>query len=306
VNFADKLLISLADPNTRGAVFDQTALEQIASAAYDTSQMSIGGPYNAVFEELQLGLPVPKQATAEGQWGVMGASERIGANFNLFGVSGSPLVVDGFWRGYIVARVAAPTGKITTIQTAWPDTSAIDREIIAALGALPADPAALEAERRTRLIAHFKAAASEPNAVTDAVVDRLLSSVGAPNVNEFFERYSRSAAIGGVQVTIAAGPPQPPFPKPLSVAAALIIRDASTGLAQLLADSRLIREQLDSSGLARTEDTGVKMLRGLLVIWILPATIFDDADWPGATSPARRLAAGTWLAREGIGLATVA
>jgi hypothetical protein len=44
---------------------------------------------------------------------------------------------------------------------------------------------------------------------------------------------------------------------------------------------------------------------------MVPETTFDDADWPGADQPGlseaqrrvrRRIDAGRWLAREGIGL----
>jgi hypothetical protein len=49
----------------------------------------------------------------------------------------------------------------------------------------------------------------------------------------------------------------------------------------------------------------------VLVTWVVPPDLFDDDDWPGATASmtnaqkrdARRLSAGRWLAREGIGLA---
>jgi len=172
--------------------------------------------------------------------------------------------------------------------------------------ALPGDPAVLEGERRARLTAHFKAAVSDPEVVTGTVLDQLLAAAGANGVNAFFDRHSRAAAVGTVQVTISEGPPQPPSPKPLPVAAAILVRESAAGLAQLLAESRMVREQLEGSALGRPEDSSLRMLRSLLVIWVAPAAVFDDADWPGADPAARRLAAGQWLAREGIGLATVA
>jgi hypothetical protein len=306
VNFSDKVLIALADPTQRVSLFDQTALEQIASAGYDALRMTLEGPFNAVFEDFQLGLSVPRTGTLEGQWGLLGASERTGASFNLSGTGATPLMVAAFWRGSIVAQVAAPAARITAVRAAWPDAAGIDREIVADLGMLPADPAALEAERRARLIAHFKAAVSNPDVVSDAVLDGLLARAGADNVNAFFDRRSRVAAAGAVQVTISEEAPQPPSPKPLPVAAAILVRESAAGLAQLLSDSRMAREQLESSALGRPEDSSLRMLRSLLVIWILPAATFEDADWPGADAAARRLAAGQWLAREGIGLATVA
>jgi hypothetical protein len=48
------------------------------------------------------------------------------------------------------------------------------------------------------------------------------------------------------------------------------------------------------------------------VVWVVPAAVFDDADWPGGDSgsaaerrAARFQRAGQWLAGEGIGLTAV-
>lgn len=306
MNFTDKILVRLADPATRGALFDAASLEQMASAAYDTSRMAIEGPFNAVFEELQLGVAVPRQGSAEAQWGPLGGSDRSVFNLSCSGFSGAPLLVDAFWRGSIVARVTAPTGRIVSVKTSWPDATAIDRAIVAALGALPADPDNLQTERRTRLIAALRAGVSDAAVVSDAVLDKLLSAAGASSVNEYFVNYSQTTSLGPVTITISEGAPAPPLPKPLPVAAAILVREAASGLAQLLADSRLVREHMESTGLGRPEATGLKMLQSLLIVWVVPPTVFDDADWPGANAAQRRIAAGVWLAREGIGLAPVA
>ena len=306
MNFVDKVLVRLADPATRGSLFDGAALEQFAAAAYDTSQMTVEGPFNAVFDEVRLGVAIPRTGSAEGQWGGLGSSERSGANFNFTGFGGAPFVIDATWRGYIVARVSAPTGRISSVRTDWPDASAIDRDIVAALGALPADPGALGIERRTRLMARLRDAVADDDVVTDAVVDRLLASVGASSINDFFEHHSRTSGIGPVQITISPGPDVPPSPKPLPVSAAILVRDGAAGLAQLLADSKLVREQMESAGMGRPADPALRMLQSVLVVWVLPQSAFNDDDLPGANAAARRTAAGAWLAREGIGLATVA
>jgi hypothetical protein len=37
---------------------------------------------------------------------------------------------------------------------------------------------------------------------------------------------------------------------------------------------------------------------------VLPASVFDDNDWPGATPAARRSTAGDWLNEQGIAVVT--
>jgi hypothetical protein len=306
MTFSDKVLIRLADPATRGSVFDAASLEQFASAAYDTSRVTLQGPYAAVFDELQLGVAVARRGVAEGQWGPLGGSERTTAEFQMTGLGGAGFLVDAVWRGFIVARTTAPIGRVESVTTARADVAAIDREIIAALGALPDDAAARGKERRDRLIARLRAAASEPQVVTDDLLDRLFSAAGAAGVNEFFDVSSRGAAFEPVRVTFDEGPPPPPpSPRPLPVAAAVLVRDAGFGLAQLLADSRAIREQLEAAAVGRADDPALHPRQGVLVVWIIPSAVFQDAGWPGADAAARRKAAGDWLAREGIGLAAV-
>jgi hypothetical protein len=101
--------------------------------------------------------------------------------------------------------------------------------------------------------------------------------------------------------------------KPLPIAAALLIRDADgLSIAQLLVDSKSVRERLRYYGIERPSDPELQAREPLLVIWLVPQSLFDDADWPGGASgtPAerragRRAAAGEWLAREGVGLVAI-
>jgi hypothetical protein len=99
-------------------------------------------------------------------------------------------------------------------------------------------------------------------------------------------------------------------PAPLPLAAAVLIRNTvGLSIAQLLADSKSVRERLSSYGVERPPDPTLRLRQPLLVVWIVPAALFDDPDWPGGGAgsatqrrAARRAAAGTWLAHEGIGL----
>jgi hypothetical protein len=304
MTYEDKILVALADPNARAGVFDATGLAQLVSAAYDTDSMSIEGPYTPVFDEVKIGMALPRLAEVEGNWGPIGGVAPTEARFQLLGLGPDAAVrVDAFWRGSVVARTAMANGQIVSVSSNWPNVEAIDGEIVAALGALPADPAALETARRQRFIAKIQAAFAQPTILTDDRFDDWLKSTGATSVSDLLTNYRGVLHTGSLQVAISQPALPATAPKALPIAAAVMIRDTGFSVAQLVTDSKTARQRLEPLALGRPGDASLKILNSLLVIWIVPATIFDDNDWPGgATRDLRRAAAGAWLAREGIGL----
>lgn len=93
------------------------------------------------------------------------------------------------------------------------------------------------------------------------------------------------------------------------VAAALLVRNMPIQLAGLLDESRRLRPHLYRLGFGSSAP-GPRARRAPIVAWVLPAVLFDDEAWPGATPNSstaekraqRRRWAGAWLARERIGL----
>ena len=75
-------------------------------------------------------------------------------------------------------------------------------------------------------------------------------------------------------------------------------------------ESKMARERLDRLGLERPVEPTFRLRQPMLIVWVVPISVFDDADWPGGAQGmnnnqlrvARRTSAGAWLAREGIGL----
>ncbi len=116
MDFSDQVLVRLADPLTQAGVFDSAALEQIASAAYDTSQATIEGPYRAVFDEVRLGIAVQRSGSVEGFFGSLGSTDRSGANFTIGGLGGSAFLINALWKGYVVASATAPSSRITRVR----------------------------------------------------------------------------------------------------------------------------------------------------------------------------------------------
>ncbi|WP_147457346.1 hypothetical protein [Micromonospora sp. CV4] len=72
MDFVDGVLVRLADPGTRAAVFDDASLAHLVEAAYDTEAMPVTPPYAAVFDELTLGF-VAAPGTGRGADAVAGA-----------------------------------------------------------------------------------------------------------------------------------------------------------------------------------------------------------------------------------------
>ena len=75
MRFEDATLVKLATPAARDALFDATALEQFVAALYDTSFVTAQAPFQALFDDLQLGLAVPRTGFAEGEWAPLGSSD---------------------------------------------------------------------------------------------------------------------------------------------------------------------------------------------------------------------------------------
>lgn len=307
MNYADKTLVRLADPATRAALFDQTSLGQILTAAYDVSAMPVQGPFTAVFDELSVGVTAPPTGTLEGSWNVVGAIDRTEASFQVAGVGQSDVLrIGALWRGAVVARFPTSGEPITDVTSNWPDLGSIDEAIETALGSLPSDPATLEAERRTRLEALLEAGMDQPAALSDATVDAWLESVGVESVGDLLTRFAGSVVPGTVTVTFAPPVAAPATPRPLPVTAALLVRDSGFSVTDLLVESRLIRQRIRALGAEQPPQNGLRPRDSVLVAWIVPPETFNDADWPGANVAARRAGAGAWLAREGIGLVVAA
>lgn len=311
MDYVDATLVKLADPASRAALFDTLALENLLGAAYDAPALNLSGPFSAVFDEVQIGLSASGVARVEGSWAVVGSAQRTEASFQIAGLAINPAIrVDALWRGAIVARTSSADAPIKSVTVDWPNLRAIDAEIIAALGALPTDPVALESERRTRLQARIAASFDQPNFVTAERVDSWLSGLGASSASDFVENHAGDAFGAHTKVVFAAPQETHSSPQPLPVSIALLIRDVGFSLAQLLWESRLVRERLEPAGIQRAR-SGPRPRTPIVIGWLVPPEVFDDGDWPGATTgmttaqqrEARRTIAGSWLAREGIGLA---
>jgi hypothetical protein len=123
MNYTDSILLQLASEATRNQLFDETALAQLASAAYRVDSLNLQGPYQAVFDQVTLGYSVPSIATFEGVWSPIGGVERTDAIFRLVGMA-DPVRVDALWQGGIVAHVSSMNSPIIDAQVQLDDINA--------------------------------------------------------------------------------------------------------------------------------------------------------------------------------------
>jgi hypothetical protein len=304
MDFIDKTLIKLSSTNTRNALFDNIALEQILTACYDVDALPVNPPFQPIFDEFELGYVNFHTAKSEGRWETVGATEHTNLTLQISDLlPQNELHAEALWRGSIVAHSAPSSSTISDVDLNWVSSTGIDQDIIRDRGSLPTKPKTLEKERRKQLVKRLRERLDEPAIITDAVVDRLLADMSVNSVEEWMDTKGTSMpATTGVTFTPDQG--LPPSKQFYPISAAILIRDKNFSLRDLLAQSKLLRERMDRAGIERAPAKGLPLRHSLLIIWIIPLSTFDDTDWPGANQAVRRVKAGQLLAGEGIGLVT--
>ena len=147
MDFIDSVLVRLADPAERTALFTADAMAAIATAAYDMDAMVVQPPFNPVFDQFEIGTFVAPAAVFDGFWNPQGAAQRTEVRVRAEGLAPASVVrVDAVWRGSIIARTVPMDSHITSVNMSWASLD-IDAQIVADLGALPTDPGVLESER---------------------------------------------------------------------------------------------------------------------------------------------------------------
>jgi hypothetical protein len=306
MNFVDNTIVALADETTRKGVFDSTALGQILEAAYDVNVMGpFQGQFEPLFDTFELGFSAAPLATLDGTWNLVGGVERTEARLRLSGIGSDTPRIDAVWRGAILARFATAAEHVEAVSVAWPDRDGVDATVAAAHGGVLPTGAALESERRTTLLTQIRASLHAPAAFIDEDLDGLLEGAGVATVKELFERFQDPEHAAAVQLTYSQPVAVSTTRKPLPISAILLVRASPISVAGLLAETKAVRARLQALGVEVPPDPTLRARQTLVVIWVVPASVFDDTDWPGASASVRRDNAGVWLAREGIGLVAV-
>ena len=153
---------------------------------------------------------------------------------------------------------------------------------------------------------------AQPELLTESAFDAWLAQIHVSSVGELVAYQKAGLGSGVLQVEMSVPDPnQLPVPTTLPIAAAVVIRDAGFSVAQLLMESKMVREQLAEQGIAVPTRNSLPALNPFLIVWVIPLTVFDDTAWPGtgvtteALRASRRHNAGMWLGPEGIAIAGV-
>lgn len=311
MDFENRVLVLLADENTRAALFDQTSMEQIIKSTYQTDLLTVEGPFSTVFDRVELGFSLKSNMPLNGSWQPSGMGQDT--RFHVDGFRQAGVQASAYWFGGVVARISFTTAKITSVNTHWPNLLTIDPQIIADLGALPDDPIALETARRTHLITLLQDGMAQPAALSDEALDHWLDANKADSVSHLLSNIAQSMYPASLQIAITEPDPGPTAPLVLPVSAAIFIRPADFSLSELLQETKTLLSLTSEAGFAPAREARLPVRHPVIAVWILPEDVFDDDDWTGADDSmsaaerreARRATAGTWLAGEGIGLVTV-
>jgi hypothetical protein len=312
MDFVDTTLVRLASDATRGSVFDQRALGQIAAAAYDANTLALTGPYTADFADFRLGLSAPAEPELSGTLQAV-AGERTEVNLRARGFGDEPVPrIDALWRGFIGAKAIVSQATPESVVITSLDAAAIDAAIEAELGSLPTGQQ-LETQRRRQFLKRLgRAQPPQPGAMDD-FLDDFLAGHGVATMREYYDRFGPLEGVRAARVTYP-DLPETAAPRALPISAVLLIRDDQLSVAGLLAETRAVRERVRPLGLEAPMDEAARQKEPVVVVWVVPLEVFDDTDWPGGGTTGsnadrrdkRRVEAGKWLAREGIGLVATA
>ncbi|EKV27270.1 hypothetical protein C882_1772 [Caenispirillum salinarum AK4] len=311
VEFEDKTLLAFTDPEARATVLSSDAVRAVVHAAYRIPMGTLGAQATPHFDSLEYGRFRAETRTEIQQ---SGYSIRFGEQDHDPSLAGRP-DVDLLWRGAVTASTrreravvgvrTSPAVRITDLDSDLPDPP-------------PADPQALDRARRAALLARLRAAAIDPDAMTEAVIDGWVRKMFADSLSQALARaHDHGVPLHQIALSFAPVPGSDVArARRFPVAAAVLIRDptqAGFRLSDFLRASHTVLEQMQVQGVEPPEGDEDLPKGRPVVLWLVPEDWFDDEAWPAgenaAAPEAARLArithATSWLAGQGIALAPV-
>jgi hypothetical protein len=307
VQFEDLVLSRAGQNFAGGRVLVESGLRHLVLASYDLAGQTPQGTLTAAVDQLDFGGFATHIVEAQDS---DGGNRRV--ETHIAAPVGDAGRVDMLWSGRVTASAAFPQARIGISQLSFTGADDIDADIP---GGAPASPVALEAARRAALLARLKAVAENADAVGAEQVDWLLARAEVASVAELLALDGGAARFMQLALSftpIAGSSTVRAIAFPVSVA--VLVRDVTqmpNPLTMLLQQSEAVQQRIAAAGMAPRPQPELPRGRPV-VMWIVDATWFDDADWPGGTAgnaAARRAdriaGASAWLAAKGIALNAV-
>jgi hypothetical protein len=315
----DAVLLRLADPQERDALLGPEALLQLALVSYDLDAASVAGDVTAVYDRVDLGVPVPSRGSLVAH--LSRASDplpwELSAGWDDPG--GVVTGADAVLSATLTLRTSGLAGTVEAVSVTQPD---LDAAFAAALAGLP--HGAPPQDVRTALRTAARTALDDPP-LTQTQLDAILASVaGSGPAAVAGDAAADPRVLGrsrggrealGVHLTMSEPPsPADAVPVALPVVAAFVLADATTGPRDLLRTSVSARRAASGYPTRQSPVGAPDRRTEHCVCWLLPASTFDDDGWPGAAGvagatpqaqrSARLAAARAWLGRQGIAVVT--
>jgi hypothetical protein len=117
VKFVDGILHRFLDLSGQERLLDEAAAESLASAAYYTDRMALGGPFTIAVERVEPGVMVEERVEGEAQSLLAGSMQTSSTRFQLQGLSlGQPMIVDLLWHGAVIGNLNESSGRVAAVE----------------------------------------------------------------------------------------------------------------------------------------------------------------------------------------------
>jgi hypothetical protein len=304
---ADQILLRLADPAARPGLLTPDALLQLATVCYDIDPATVTGPTTAVYDRVDLAVPLAAGTTATAR--IMRAGDALPWDITATGDFGRDPAAGA--DAVLVARLVIRTGGGGgTIEQVDVTTPGLDAAFAAALAGLPVEATPQQVRAALRQAAEDTLA--DP-ALTDTELDAVLAGAGVGSGDPRALGYATGGrAAVGLRLTMSA-PPDPATAAPLvlPVVVAVLVADPGAAPRDLLRATATARRAAMTYPLPEPPGNAPARRTDRCVCWLMSVTDFDDTGWPGADGgdadakrAARLAAARAWLATAGVAVVT--
>jgi hypothetical protein len=310
MQFADRILLHLADPAARAALLPAAAAERLAAALFGIAPAA-GQVFTIRIDRVAIAVALG------GEWrgrasGRIADARQVDLDFTAAAPAGG--MADAVVWGRLDAVLPPVEGRVVAIEArriAWPTLAEIEAALPAAVVA-GGDAAAIEAARRVALGRRIVAAPddfTEPELAT--LIGDWLSAQGFAGVAPLIEASATLRPAEGLALRFEPAPPAGGAMQTMPFMACVVADDlaaAGPGLRGAIGRGRTAQRALAEAGHGTADTAGMTPRERLPVLLFVPQDSFADEAWPGAAAGAaddvkrtqRASAAARWLAEAGF------